>query len=220
MSSLTLKIIACVTMLIDHVGYLFFPEHIIFRIIGRIAFPIFAFLIAEGFLRTKDSQEYLKRILLFAVISQVPFLFFENLAGNQNFLFNILFTLGLGILNLLLITKTKNLSIKVLGTLAILTLAYFGKFSYGVYGILSILGSYLFLKNRKAGMVSLSILPFLENIRLFLSNIFFLQFFAVLSLIPIYFYNGNQGQKISRWFFYWFYPIHIFILSLIFVVIK
>lgn len=220
MSSLTLKIIAVVTMLVDHVGFLFFPEEEIFRIIGRISFPLFAFLIAEGFIKTKDVKEYLKRLSIFAVISQVPFFFFERVAGLSGIHLNILFTLALGVLTLLVITKVRNLPIKILGVLGLLTLAYFGNFSYGVYGVLSILGSYLFLKNRKAGIVTLSVLPFLENIRLFLMNIIFLQFFAVFSLIPIYFYNGNQGPKISRLFFYWFYPVHMAVLTLIFIAIK
>lgn len=220
MSSLTLKIIAVVTMLVDHIGFLFFPEEQIFRIIGRISFPLFAFLIAEGFLKTKDVKSYLKRLSLFAVISQIPFSIFESLGGNSVFSFNILFSLALGVLVLLIITKVKNMPIKSLAILAILALAYFGDFSYGVYGILSILGSYLFIKNRRAGITALSVLPFLETMRLFLMNIFFLQFFAVLSLIPIYFYNGNQGPKISKWLFYWFYPVHLLVLSLIFIAIK
>lgn len=220
MSSLTLKIIAVVTMLVDHVGFLFFPEEEIFRIIGRISFPLFAFLIAEGFIRTKDVKEYLKRLSIFAVISQVPFFFFERVAGLSGIHLNILFTLALGVLTLLVITKVRNLPIKILGVLALLTLAYFGNFSYGVYGVLSILGSYLFLKNRKAGIVTLSVLPFIENIRLFLMNIIFLQFFAVFSLIPIYFYNGRPGAKIPRLIFYWFYPVHMAVLTLIFIAIK
>lgn len=220
MSSLTLKIIAVVTMLVDHVGFLFFPEEEILRIIGRVSFPLFAFLIAEGFIKTKDVKEYLKRLSIFAVISQVPFFFFERVAGLSGIHLNILFTLALGVLTLLVITKVRNLPIKILGVLALLALAYFGNFSYGVYGVLSILGSYLFLKNRKAGIPVLSILPFLETARLFLVNIFFLQFFAVFSLVPIYFYNGNQGTKISRWLFYWFYPVHMAVLTLIFIAIK
>lgn len=220
MTSLNLKIIACVTMLIDHIGFLFFPHYMIFRIIGRIAFPIFAFLIAEGFLKTKDVKKYIIRLSVFAVISQAPFYFLNKLAGVTGPHLNILITLVLGIFVLLLVTKVKNIFLQVLGILAILAFAYFFNVSYGVYGILSIVGSYVFLKNRKAGVATLAILPFIETARLFTLNIFFLQFFASLSLIPIYFYNGQQGMKISRWWFYWFYPIHMAFLCLIFVILK
>jgi hypothetical protein len=207
-------------MLVDHIGLLFFPEHIIFRIIGRVSFPLFAFLIAEGFTKTSNVNKYLKRLSIFAVISQIPYMFFEMSAGITNFTFNILFTLALGVLTLLLMQKIKNLPMKILMIVAMLAVAHFAKFSYGAYGILSILGSYLFLKNRKAGMASLFVLPFLENLRLFLVNIIFPQLFAFLSIIPIYFYNGKPGEKISRWWFYWFYPAHMAILAVIFYIIK
>ncbi len=220
MSSLDLKIIACVTMLLDHIGFLLFPEYTFLRLIGRISFPLFAFLIAEGFIKTKNIKNYLKRLFIFGLISQIPYLIFEKLAGVENFNFNIMFSLALGVVALLLLTSKKNIYIKILGSIGILTLTYFGEISYGVYGILSIVGSYIFIKNKKAGMVSLSILPFMETIRLFFMKIYFLQFFAVFSLIPIYFYNGKQGKKISRWWFYWFYPVHMLVLSGIFLIIK
>ncbi|MEZ4103367.1 MAG: TraX family protein [Candidatus Paceibacterota bacterium] len=220
MSSLILKIIAVVTMAIDHVGFLFFPEEVIFRIIGRISFPLFAFLIAEGFQKTKNVNAYLKRLSIFAVISQIPFFFFEKSAGITDLNLNILFTLALGVIALMISVRIKNWPIKIFNIAIILAVAYLGKFSYGIYGILSIIGSYIFLQNKKAGLIGLSILPFLENVRLFLSNIFFLQFFAIFSLVPIYFYNGKQGPKISRWWFYWFYPAHLAVLVLIFLIIK
>lgn len=207
-------------MIIDHIGLLFFPEQIIFRIIGRISFPLFAFLVAEGFSKTSNVNKYLKRLSIFAVISQIPYMFFEMSGGITNFTFNILFTLALGVLTLLMMQKIKNLPIKIFAVLVIVTLAHFGKFSYGAYGILSILASHLVLKSKKAGIASLFALPFLENIRLVFINIIFPQFFAFLAVIPIYFYNGKPGEKISRWWFYWFYPVHMAILGIIFHLIK
>ena len=64
-----LKIIAVLAMLIDHVGKLFFPEVLFLQILGRLAFPIFAFFIAEGFYYTKNKVQYLFTILVFAVIA-------------------------------------------------------------------------------------------------------------------------------------------------------
>lgn len=220
MDSFKLKLIACGTMVIDHVGFIFFPNQIIFRIIGRIAFPIFAFLIAEGYIKTSDRRKYITRLSVFGVISQVPFMFFELLAGRQEFILNIFFTLALGLLALFFLTKPKNILIKVLGVVGIALVAHFGHFSYGAYGILAVVTSYIFLQNKKAGTVSLSILPFIENVRLALIGVNFPQLFAVLSLIPIYFYNGLPGKKISRWWFYWFYPGHLALLATIFVIIK
>lgn len=219
MSSLALKIIAVVTMLVDHIGFLFFPEQIIWRIVGRISFPLFAFLIAEGFTKTSNINSYIKRLSIFAIISQGPYLFFEKMAGVTELRLNILLTLLLGIFVLLIISKVKNLIIKTIVILSALALAHFGEFSYGAYGVLTIMGSYVFLKNKKLGTISLSVLPFLENIRLFMMNILFLQFFAILSLVPIHLYNGKPGPKISRWWFYWFYPIHLLVLGVIFLII-
>ena len=68
-----LKIIAALFMVIDHAGYMFFPKVIWIRKVGRISFPIFAFFIAEGFFYSKDRRRYLLRMLLFAVISELPF---------------------------------------------------------------------------------------------------------------------------------------------------
>ncbi len=219
MTAFALKLIAIITMTIDHVGFLFFPESLTLRIIGRISFPIFAFLIAEGFIKTSSVKKYLGRLTIFALISQIPFGYFESFGGNVGFHLNILFTLALGVLILALVNQTKKTFLKILIILGGAALAHFGSFSYGAYGIFSILGSYLFLaKNRKQGLVALSVLPFLETVRLFLEKIFFLQFFAILSLIPIYLYNGEHGARLSKWVFYCFYPLHMIILSLIFVV--
>ena len=73
LSSLDLKILAAVTMLIDHLGITLFPQAVWMRCVGRLAFPLFAFLIAEGFCRTRSFQRYLLRLLLCAAISEVPF---------------------------------------------------------------------------------------------------------------------------------------------------
>ncbi len=207
-------------MLIDHVGFLLFPEYDFLRFIGRVSFPLFAFLIAEGFIKTKNVNSYLKRLFIFGIISQVPFFIFDRLAGVQSFNLNIMFSLTLGVIALLLLTSTRNVFLKAFGIIGILAIAYFGQFSYGVYGILTIIASFIFLKRRSTGLTALSILPFLETVRLFFMKIFFLQFFAIFSLIPIYFYNGERGKKISRWWFYWFYPVHMLVLSGIFIILK
>ena len=69
MSSFVLKLIAIITMLIDHIGAVLYPEIRWLRLIGRIAFPIFAYLVAEGFYKTSDIKKYLKRLFIFALVS-------------------------------------------------------------------------------------------------------------------------------------------------------
>ena len=88
-----LKIVALLTMLIDHVGYLYFPEEMIFRTIGRIAFPIFAYQVAIGFQKTSNRSRYALRLFVFALISQVPYFWFNPTLTFDWEGLNIMFTL-------------------------------------------------------------------------------------------------------------------------------
>ncbi|HYE12075.1 MAG TPA: TraX family protein [Patescibacteria group bacterium] len=114
----TLKLLAFVTMLVDHIGYMFFPNEILFRIIGRLAFPIFAYQIALGYSRTSNLKKYVLRLSLFALITQIPYSFFNPDIQFNLIHFNVLFTfivaIGLifvydmGILKLKSFIKDKN----------------------------------------------------------------------------------------------------------------
>jgi hypothetical protein len=103
-----LKIIAILTMLIDHTGYLFFPHQMIFRTIGRIAFPIFAYQIAIGFQKTSSRKKYALRLFLFACISQIPYFWFNPKLDFEWGSLNIMFTLllALGVLQTFEMAKT------------------------------------------------------------------------------------------------------------------
>ncbi|MEG1942513.1 MAG: TraX family protein, partial [Angelakisella sp.] len=105
MTSFTLKIIAIAAMLIDHIGYMFFPDMIIFRLIGRIAFPIFAFFVAEGIRFTHDRKKYLTRLLLLAVISEIPFDLMRNGSAFSPSSQNVCFTLAVGVVCVWLLEK-------------------------------------------------------------------------------------------------------------------
>ena len=87
-----LKLLAFVTMLIDHIGYMYFPDEIIFRIIGRLAFPIFAYQIALGYSKTSNLKKYVFRLSLFALITQIPYSFFNPDLKFNPVHFNVLFT--------------------------------------------------------------------------------------------------------------------------------
>ncbi len=92
-----LKLIAIITMLIDHIGYIFFPKYSIFRTIGRIAFPIFAYLIAVGYKHTSSLSKYSLRLFCFALLSYLPFVYF-NTDVEPNFIsFNVMFLLLMGL---------------------------------------------------------------------------------------------------------------------------
>ena len=97
-----LKIIALITMLIDHIGIVFFSNMVAFRVIGRISFPIFAFFIAEGLHYTRDKFKYTSRIFIFAILSQLPYTLLF-----QTYQLNILFTLFISIVLIIIAEKIK-----------------------------------------------------------------------------------------------------------------
>ncbi len=107
-----LKLIAIVTMLIDHIGFFFYPKTMLFRAIGRIAFPIFAYHLAMGYRWTSNKTKYAGRLLLFALITQTPYLVFSSItsgeAGYNPLRLNILFLLFIGIILLFLYERLEN----------------------------------------------------------------------------------------------------------------
>ncbi|MDP4090034.1 MAG: TraX family protein [Bacillota bacterium] len=92
-----LKLLAMVTMVVDHIGYIYFPNDMLLRIIGRLAFPIFAYQIATGYSRTSNLKKYVLRIFLFALMTQIPFSFFNPNFKFNPYHFNVLFTFVVGI---------------------------------------------------------------------------------------------------------------------------
>jgi hypothetical protein len=97
MTSFVLKIIAMITMFCDHLGYAIFSKFSAFNYIGRISFPLFAFGISEGYAHTKSKKNYCIRLLMFAIISQVPFNLFCSIF-RTGFMLNIFFTLLIGLI--------------------------------------------------------------------------------------------------------------------------
>lgn len=162
-----LKIIALVTMLIDHVGYIYFPHEMMFRTIGRIAFPIFAYQVAIGFQKTSSRPRYAKRLFIFALISQIPYTWFNPTLSSDWHGLNIMFTLlfSLGVLQSFETSKLAwkdvfssqmaKLPVAIgygLLTLALIVLPEFASFKaglgieYGSMGVLFVLLFYIFGK--------------------------------------------------------------------------
>ncbi len=210
LNNFTLKMIAIIAMAIDHIGAVLFPEYLIFRLIGRIAFPIFAFTLVEGFLHTRDIKKYMLRLGLLALISEVPFdLAFSGRLlefGHQN----VFFTMFLGIAMLYLLLKTLSKWRQFLIVLGMLLLAECLRTDYNSAGLLTI---FLFYQWRGSNVLKLAGMAFV--------NLFYLggsQGYACFSAIPIALYNGERGPK-CKWFFYWFYPVHLFLLYILSLVV-
>ena len=233
-TSVSLHMLAMAIMLIDHFKKVF-PEVGALECIGRIAFPIFAFLIVEGYHHTRNLGKYTQRLLLFAVLAEIPadlmsrgrFLY----DGHQNVLWTFLIGLGLIYVN----EKAKETGKPVLRVLAAVGTAavgyYVGRITrvdYSRAGILTVLAFYFF-RGRKwwcyvGQLVSMVYLHCVElgwsmlTFSLFGHTVSFpKQGLALIALIPIWLYRGEQGRK-RKWFQYFcyaFYPVHMFVVAVL-----
>ena len=245
LTSNDLKIIAIITMLIDHIGYylysyLSFEIYVAFRIIGRISMPIFAFLIVQGFLHTKNIKKYISRILGLALITQICFyiLHYINITNfpyyrNEVYrILNILFSYGLSLILLYILSQKKiiqkyneiiNIFIKLIIIILIL-IAYLNlEFDYGLRIPFIMIGLFFIEKlcpkdtwASKLKYLSLILVVFLLSL-IKVENGIICKYAMLLSLIFIAFYNGEKGNnnKFVKYSFYAFFPIHHTILYLI-----
>ena len=221
LDTVLLKLIAIVSMLIDHIGGAFFPEIGIFRWAGRLAFPIFCYCLTVGLLYTRSVKKYLLRLGIFALVSQPFYIlafhpvsaFWENLTN-----WNIFFTLFLSLLAMAGLKERK----WWLFALAFFAVSWWN-FDYSGTGIQLMLIFYL-CRNHPgigAGLYALSYLPALLNgwpedpLCLTVGNLCIdWSVFALLAL-PLIFCRTHSGVKVNRWFFYAFYPAHLAVIALI-----
>ena len=199
-----LKIIAIITMTLDHVGKIIFPEIIILQIIGRVAFPVFAYCIVVGCLLTKDFKKYFLRLIIPAFIYQGVYIltgYFipESLQYNVSVL-NIFFTLALGALSVKLVEYKRWILLILL-----IILGYFINVDYGIYGILLMPLFYILRNNIKLAIILISV---------YLLWPYGIQKYAFVSIFPIFF-KTNFNFKINKYFFYMYYPAHFLIIFLI-----
>lgn len=203
LTSYQLKWIAIITMMIDHIGAVLFPEELMFRYIGRLAFPIFCFLLVEGVYYTHDIRLYMLRLGMFAVISEVPYdLAFHGTAlefEGQN----VFFTLLLGVMLLYLLERDDEWPIKIMEVLLAMWVAGVLRTDYGYKGILLISIFYFFHRHRLAGLAIGALWNYLWYNRT--------QEYGALAMIPLALYNGERGRRM-KYFFYVFYPLHLVIL--------
>ena len=246
LSGFWLKMIAVITMLIDHsaatimerymmanglgfYGGMGFDRwqiaYLIFRGIGRMAFPIYCFLLVEGFTYTKSRSGYAVRLGIFALISEIPF----DLAFQRSFFDmsynNVFFTLFIGLLTIMMLDWIRNrpyftdrcksgaswffatllrciaMTAVIMVMLAAAEIALHT--DYGASGVAAIVLIYLLRKHPQTGFAASVILLGLW------SSI--LEFLAILMMVPIHFYNGTRGKQM-KYFFYAFYPVHLLIL--------
>lgn len=209
-NTFTLKVIALLAMLCDHLGHALFPELIILRIIGRISFPIFAYVLVEGFYYTRDVNKYMLRLGVIALLSEIPF----DLMASQKILEfghqNVFFTLFLGILMLYLMSRMVNPLLQFAYAGIAMMAAEFLKTDYRYFGILIILWFYYWRSNKWVKYLGVAAIMLLFK--------GWTGYFTALALVPIALHNGKRGPKL-KWFFYIFYPAHALVIGLLSLII-
>lgn len=234
-TSMSLHMMAMAFMLCDHLWGTIVPGNDWLTCIGRVAFPIYAFMLVEGYFHTKNLKKYMGRMLLFAILSEIPF----NLAMGSSLFYpvhqNVLWSF---LISLLLIhwnekaKQTAKLWLRLLvGGVSVLLGYVLGllmmvDFYHG--GILMVLVFYFFRQKKWWSYLAQLICLWYINTELLGGYTYELQFFgktwyflrqgfALLALIPIWLYRGKQGYH-SKWLqivYYLFYPLHLLILGLI-----
>ena len=228
-----LKLAAIIFMILDHTWVAVIDGNSWMNYLGRLAFPIFAFLISEGFIHTSNFKKYLLRLLAFAVISEIPF----NIFCSSSVLFpqyqNVLFTFVLSVIALKILdfAKKEPTLLKIagagVGVAVIVFLADVLKLDYGGAGILIVVAFYLFrgfpfaFLAQLAAMVLVFVFLYPGREVPFKIGEWFVHFpvqtFAIFSLVPIWLYNGKKGRggKLVQYAGYAFYPLHIFVLCVL-----
>lgn len=226
MSYFILKIIALITMTIDHVGYLL-NNNINCRLIGRLAFPLYCFLIVNGFYHTKSKKQYILRLFIFAIISEIPFDLFFN---EQNILIgqNVFFTLFLGLFLITILDKLKTiicqekiLKYRMIYFFVSLSLIFlisiiseFIRSDYGWFGILLICMFYIFYGNKNINKIYMMLGLVFINLLYFLITNQSIEIFSILDVIFIISFEDKNVKinKIVKYICYFYYPIHLLIL--------
>lgn len=231
-----LKLFAMAVMLIDHIACAWsldlvnYDVYYVLRVIGRFAFPIFAYMIAVGARHTHDIRKYLLRLTAFAVLSEVPFDLAFGFASPGQWIEwehqNVFLTLLLGLLALAFLRFfQKRLGrFYMIPTVAVLILlmiaANFLNTDYADMGVLSIFLFYVFADKRQGARTAgfaLAILVLAFDWQTLLN---LTELFAVAALPLILLHNGQKGVKMNRWVFYAFYPGHLLLLYLLGLLVK
>ena len=237
----TLKIIAMITMLIDHIGATIVLQlvqrnsdnfdafgnvrmtgmvilYYVLRGIGRLAFPIFIFLLLEGFQYTHNRFLYIGRLLLFAIISEIPFDLAVNLSTNSilkghvlEFTSqNVFFTLFIGLMTMIAFrwieehtdwSGWQRVILYIAALVCGIVVAELLQTDYAGKGVVCIMALYIFRKTKVQQIIAGCVA-------------FCWELTAPIAFLPIAFYNGKRGLKI-KYFFYAFYPVHLLILYLV-----
>ena len=224
-----LKMIAFILMLCDHIGYMLIENGVLYgqnpiywnlalqtaagqrwymlaqvlRFLGRLSFPIFAFMTAEGYAHTSNAGKYITRLAIFAAISEVPFdLAIKGVLYYPDYQ-NVIITMLIGVMGLSLGDKfgRKHAIVRMLIYAICCEAAYLARSDYGAAGVLLIVAMYELRADKKLSTIVGAVIAAAESISY--SGV------AVLAYALIWFYNGKRGEIPMRYFFYIGYPAHL-----------
>lgn len=215
-----LKLIACITMLLDHIGAVF-CSGMELRIVGRLSFPIFCFLLAEGAVRTRNPKKYALRLAIGAVLSELPydFLFYGGFTWAHQ---SVMVTLLLGYGMLVCLKRAQSPGRKLLCVIPFVLAAELMHVDYGGAGVV-IIALFAVTRDLPKGLWiqilgQLAIWWLKGGYQLPLGPVRVpIQLFAVLSMIPIALYTGRKASqnRLLQWGFYLFYPVHLTVFLLL-----
>ena len=234
-SSAGLHILAMGLMLCDHLWAMLFPAEEWLTCIGRIAFPIFAFMVAEGYSHTHNLRRYLLRMLLGALLAEIPFDLMYSGSIFYPFHQNVLWTFLLSLLLIALIEKIKSrfrpmaaVLLSAAATILGFVIGYIAMVDYYGIGILTVLMFHFFRKRSWKNRLCQFICLYILNVKLLGGYYYVVQMFgfeievvqqgfALLALIPIWLYQGRQGirNRFFQYFCYAFYPVHMLLLFVV-----
>lgn len=204
-----LKWMACIFMLVDHIGVLLSPQNILLRGIGRLAFPIFAFMTANACYHSRNIGLYLLRLLIFALCYQPVY---QLCMGNHINIFATLFLGASGIyVYQVLLKRFSSRILAILPSFVLLALAELLPIDYGAYGVALILAAYLFFQ-QPSGLILSWLL--LTGLYVYTHWPMWIQAYCLLSIPLLFMYNQQKGRG-NKWSFYIFYCLHIPALYLI-----
>ena len=214
-TSAVLQWIAVITMLIDHIGCYLLGNFEPFRMIGRLAMPLFIFMLAEGFEKTSSRPRYFARIFVTALIAEIP-VYLLHISVMTDYYHNILFTMLLSFLALYATEKGKFWFVAV--PLVALAASAFNC-EYGAFGVMLAVGFYLVNKYSPKQIfvrfTALLAVLLVTMIPLASYENWPIQLWSICAVIPLALYNGKKGRRLPRYFLYVFYPAHLFIIWLL-----
>ena len=226
-----LKLIACIAMFLDHFGAAIVPAlsiphmrelYYTLRIIGRITFPIYCFLLAEGICHTRSPLKYILRLAIGILLAEIPFdfLFEGGFTWEDQ---SVMVTLTLGAVMLLCMQKTEHKWLKPLLVIPFAILAELAKCDYGGWGIamMAVFGLFDRLSLQTLGLLLVNLLMGSVSVRVLGIGIP-IQLFAVPAMLPIACYSGVKltRSKAIQWAFYLFYPVHLLLLRLLLGIVR